>query len=169
MNARLAFSLLVLAATLAPGNDAARAAQTAKEPSDLICPSAVPDVRAFNKLTSNPGSSADDVVAAAMKASADYDLCADLLQSNRAIEPMHYTQLQSARYLVVAGRLQRAPNEFEGLAACLVVLAPATDVEIQVAICCQCMGGAVSWIALDRPPEQVECVGDLVLLVRAQL
>jgi hypothetical protein len=68
---------------------------------------------------------------------------------------------------VVARDAKGLPSEVDRLTpVCIPRLCPAAYIKLEVAPRGQGEGGAVAWIALDRPPEQVDGLDDAVPFVR---
>jgi len=68
---------------------------------------------------------------------------------------------------VVARDAKGLPSEVDRLTpVCIPTVGPAAYIKLEVAPRGQGEGGAVAWIALDRPPEQVDGLDDAVLFVR---
>jgi len=113
-----AFGLVALG--LAPLT--ARAAEA--EFTDHLCPTTTQPVREFNRLSSNPNSPVDQVIAAANHVIAIYKECGEQLQSNAlsgantgrstaevsvtaGAEGLHYAQVRQAQFHFAIGHIQR--------------------------------------------------------------
>src|ERR1700730_2893183 len=70
---------------------------------------------------------------------------------------------------IISADSEGLPGKIDAHAAVrLPVVGPAIEIELVVTNCSESEGRAVAWIALDRLPEEVECLSDPVLIAGAR-